>query len=39
MTNEYEWIDQRDACKREFGSGDMLLGWLIYAVAVVYMMI
>lgn len=37
MTNEYEWIDSRDESKREFGSADVLLGWVIYAVAVLYM--
>lgn len=37
MTNEYEWIDRRDECKREFGSGDVVLGWVIYVIAVAYM--
>lgn len=39
MTNEYEWIDDRDEFKRDFGSGDALLGWVIYAFALLYLVI
>jgi hypothetical protein len=39
MTNEYEWIDSSDECKREFGAGDALLGWVLYAAAVLYLIV
>jgi len=34
MANEYDWIDRRDACKRDFSFKDMLLGWTIYFITV-----
>ncbi len=37
MTNEYEWIDSYDNPGREYCGGDALLGWVIYAAAVLYM--
>ena len=39
MTNEYEWIDSRDECKREYGSADMALGWIIYAAALIFIIV
>lgn len=37
MTNQYEWIDSHDNPRTAYGSGDMLIGWIIYAAAVVYL--
>lgn len=39
MTNEYEWIDRRDKCQREFGAKDTVLGWVIYSVALLYLIV
>lgn len=34
MTNEHDWIDRRDEYKRDFNFKDMVLGWTIYSVTV-----
>ena len=39
MTNQYEWIDSHDNLRTEYGNGDMLFGWVIYAVAVLYLIV
>ncbi len=39
MTNQYEWIDSHDNPRIEYGSGDMLIGWIIYAAAVVTLIV
>lgn len=39
MTNEYDWIDDCDECKRDFGSEDVLVGWAIYAALVVFLIV
>ena len=39
MTNQYEWIDSHDNPRTEYGSGDMLIGWIIYAAAVVTLIV
>ncbi len=39
MTNQYEWIDNHDNPRIEYGSGDMLIGWIIYAAAVVFLIV
>ena len=39
MTTEYEWVDRRDECKRDFGAMDTALGWIIYSVALLYLII
>lgn len=39
MTNEYEWVEKRDQCTRDFGAKDMVLGWVIYSVAVLFLIV
>jgi hypothetical protein len=39
MTNQYEWIDSDDTLRPEYGTGDLLLGWVIYAAAVIYLIV
>ena len=39
MTNQYEWIDSHDNPRIAYGSGDMLIGWIIYAAAVVFLIV
>lgn len=39
MTNEYEWIDSNENPRREYGAGDALFGWIIYAAAVLYLVV
>ena len=39
MTNEYEWIDSSGNPRREFGAADTLLGWALYAAAVLYLIV
>ena len=41
MTNAHDWIDSdndRNA-KAEYGAKDMILGWVIYSLAVVYLIV
>ncbi len=39
MANQYEWIDSHDNPRTAYGSGDMLIGWIIYAAAVVFLIV
>jgi hypothetical protein len=39
MTNEYEWIDKRDKCHRDFGMNDFALGWAIFSIALLYLIV
>ena len=39
MNNEYEWIDSSDNPRREFGAGDVLVGWVIYALVVLFLIL
>ncbi len=39
MTNEYEWIDNLDNLRPEYGAADMLVGWIIYSVVVVFLIV
>ena len=39
MANEYEWIDSYDTPRPEYGAGDTLFGWVIYAASVLYLIV
>jgi hypothetical protein len=39
MSNEYDFIDSDDHPRREFGAGDVLVGWVIYVAAVLYLIV
>ncbi len=39
MTNEYEWIDNLDNPRPEYGAADTLIGWIIYFVVVVFLIV
>ena len=39
MTDEHDWIDSDHTAKREYGALDMLIGWAIYSMAVIYLIV
>lgn len=39
MTTEYEWVDKRDECRRDFGARDTVLGWIIYSAVLLYLIV
>ena len=39
MKNDYEWSDSYDNPRTEYGSGDVLIGWVFYVAAVVYLIV
>ena len=39
MTNEYEWVDSSENPQRQFGSSDVLFGWIVYAAALLFLIV
>lgn len=39
MIDEHDWTDGSEPLNREYGAGDITFGWLLYVVAVLFMIL
>ena len=39
MTNAHDWVDKSSSPRPEYGSVDTLVGWVIYSVAVLFLIV